>query len=257
MTVLGIDTSGILGGVALVRAGRLMGEVRCDARAAASERILPQIEQLLADLGAGVASVERIGVAIGPGSFTGLRVGLATAKGLALGLGAPVAPVSSLRARMRALDLRDRAILAVTAHRRGAVFSGAGWWSQDGYHELLAEEAREVADAHRWVAEASLAAEGSAGGSLIGTGDAVAVVRAALAGAPADAAAPGAVVWVPGPPGAQPGAAALLAHECAPEELVSGDALDALIPRYLRGSDARRPGGGPQSDRRGGGALGA
>ena len=48
--------------------------------------------------GLGFATLDRIGVTVGPGSFTGLRVGLAFAKGLALALDRPCVGVGSLEA---------------------------------------------------------------------------------------------------------------------------------------------------------------
>ncbi len=43
---------------------------------------------------------------------------------------------------------------------------------------------------------------------------------------------------VAGSPGATPGAVALLAAQAAADQLLVGEALDALVPAYLRGSDA-------------------
>ncbi|MBD3236807.1 MAG: tRNA (adenosine(37)-N6)-threonylcarbamoyltransferase complex dimerization subunit type 1 TsaB, partial [Candidatus Eisenbacteria bacterium] len=139
MIVLGIDTSGILGGVALARGERLIGETRCDARAAASERILSQIDRLQRDLGLPRQELARIGVAIGPGSFTGLRVGLGTAQGLAMGLDLPICPVSSLAARIHAMGIEGLGILWATAQRRGELFCGIGAWSAGRYHALWPE----------------------------------------------------------------------------------------------------------------------
>lgn len=234
--VLGIDTSGILGGVALVRGARLLAELRCDARAAASERILPQITHVLNDLGLTPNDVGRIGVAVGPGSFTGLRVGLATAKGLAHGLGRPVAPVSSLTARAHWLGVEARPILVAAAHRRGVLFCSAGIFTAAGWTELLAEGSRSLAEARRWVSEAARAAESAAG---IVTGDATELLLATLG---ADSPIAG---WtaVPGPAGAAPGSVALLAASLPESACRAGEALDDQVPNYLRGSDARLPGG--------------
>ena len=253
--VLSIDTSGILGGVAIACGGRLLAELRCDARAAASERILPQITHVLSDLGLTFGDVDRIGVAVGPGSFTGLRVGLATAKGLAQSLGCPVAPISSLTARAHWLEVSGRPILVAAAHRRGVLFSSAGIFTDAGWTELLGEASRSITEAHEWVSEAFEAAVtggsagagqtgivtgGSAGAGQTGivTGDATELLLAAL-GTDSPIA-----YWtpVPGSPGAVPGSVARLAGALAEEACLTGTALDDLLPNYLRGSDARLPG---------------
>ncbi len=239
--VLSIDTSGILGGVAIARGGRLLAELRCDARAAASERILPQITHVLSDLGLTFGDVDRIGVAVGPGSFTGLRVGMATAKGLAQSLGCPVAPISSLTARAHWLEVSGRPILVAAAHRRGVLFSSAGIFTDAGWTELLGEASRSITEAHEWVSEAFEAAVtgGSAGAGQAGivTGDATELLLAAL-GTDSPIAD-----WtpVPGSPGAVPGSVARLAGALSEEACLTGKALDDLLPNYLRGSDARLP----------------
>lgn len=249
MIVLGIDTSGILGGAALARAGRLVGETRCDARAAASERIVSQIDRLLEDLGATRTQIARIGVAIGPGSFTGLRVGLGTAKGLATGLGVPICPVSSLAARIHALGLGAVPVLFATAERRGEVFCGLGCWEAGGYRELLPETSRPLANAAQWLAEVREATAAARPGlPLICAGDAAAAIAAAAEAAGGQC---GPVLLVLGAaPGAVPGAVALIAAAANDDALIVGAARDEIEPRYLRGADVRRPGGGPAvSDR--------
>jgi tRNA threonylcarbamoyladenosine biosynthesis protein TsaB len=52
----------------------------------------------MAEAGLGFDRLERIGVTVGPGSFTGLRVGVAFAKGLAQALAIPLVGVGTLEA---------------------------------------------------------------------------------------------------------------------------------------------------------------
>jgi len=242
MTVLGIDTSCLLGGVALARQGRVLGEVRTNARASTSERILLQIDELLAGLGVTRSEIARIGVAIGPGSFTGLRVGLATAKGLAIGLDRPVVALSSSEARACALGAGDRAVLVATSHRRGEVFSRAGWCDAGGFHDLLEEDSRTMGDAAVWVREAHDAAARAGRLPLLCTGDAVAALREILVES-GTWPLPATLVLAPGEDaGAIPGAIAVLAAGAPEDRLLTGEALDALEPVYLRGSVARRSG---------------
>ncbi|MEO8813092.1 MAG: tRNA (adenosine(37)-N6)-threonylcarbamoyltransferase complex dimerization subunit type 1 TsaB [Caulobacteraceae bacterium] len=62
------------------------------------ERLAPMVGELMAAAAVAFSQVDRIGVTVGPGSFTGLRVGVAFAKGLALALGRPCAAVGTLEA---------------------------------------------------------------------------------------------------------------------------------------------------------------
>jgi tRNA threonylcarbamoyladenosine biosynthesis protein TsaB len=96
------------------------------ARPAHATALLPLVDEALAAAGLDLADVERLGVGIGPGSFTGLRIGLATARGLAQALGLPLAPVSSLQALAAGASAEvgpDRAVLAVIDAGRGEGFA--------------------------------------------------------------------------------------------------------------------------------------
>jgi tRNA threonylcarbamoyladenosine biosynthesis protein TsaB len=53
------------------------------------ERLAPLVQELMGQAGLGFDQLDRIGVTVGPGSFTGLRVGLAFAKGLSAALDRP------------------------------------------------------------------------------------------------------------------------------------------------------------------------
>ena len=58
--------------------------------------IVSLIAEIAAEAGVPLASIERVGVTVGPGSFTGVRVGIAAARGFALGAGIASVGVASL-----------------------------------------------------------------------------------------------------------------------------------------------------------------
>ncbi len=63
-----------------------------------SERLAGLVRDVVAETGEGFGALSRIGVVVGPGSFTGLRVGLAFALGLGAALDRPVIGLSALDA---------------------------------------------------------------------------------------------------------------------------------------------------------------
>ncbi|MFB9148495.1 tRNA (adenosine(37)-N6)-threonylcarbamoyltransferase complex dimerization subunit type 1 TsaB [Roseovarius ramblicola] len=83
---LGFDTSAAHCAAALLSGDRVLA-VRTEAMARGqAERLMPLLEEVLAEGGAHWRDLSRIGVGIGPGNFTGIRISVAAARGLALSL---------------------------------------------------------------------------------------------------------------------------------------------------------------------------
>lgn len=61
-----------------------------------AERLMPMVAEAVAGAGLGFEVVDRIAVAVGPGTFTGTRIAIAAARGLALATGAGVVGATSL-----------------------------------------------------------------------------------------------------------------------------------------------------------------
>lgn len=130
MILLAIETATDTVGAALWRddAG-VVERVHVGGRAHA-ELLAPSIEEVCAASGCRVADIEAVAVDVGPGLFTGLRVGVATAKALAQALSVGVLGVSSLDVLAAAAAARcptDRpvGVAAVIDARRGEVFAAA------------------------------------------------------------------------------------------------------------------------------------
>ncbi len=119
--ILGIETATRAGSVALARGGEVLGAIDGDPASTASTQLLVQIRDLLAAEGLALADIDRIAVAIGPGSFTGLRIGLATVKGLVTTLGCVLSGVPSLHAVAWSSGLGT--VVAMLPAGRGEVFT--------------------------------------------------------------------------------------------------------------------------------------
>jgi tRNA threonylcarbamoyladenosine biosynthesis protein TsaB len=78
--VLGIETSGLVGRVALCRGTECLSEVCLEeAPRRHAQTLVSQIGALLSQAGKSVVDLDAIAVSVGPGSFTGLRVGVVCA----------------------------------------------------------------------------------------------------------------------------------------------------------------------------------
>lgn len=104
-----------------------------------AERLLPLLEEVLAEAGLGWSDLDGLAVVTGPGNFTGLRIAVAAARGLALGLGRPAIGITHFEALATSvagpalIGLDDRrGGVAVQAFDRGIPLGlpSAGWPSQ-------------------------------------------------------------------------------------------------------------------------------
>jgi tRNA threonylcarbamoyladenosine biosynthesis protein TsaB len=126
--ILGLDTATPATAVAVLpdegEPLELRHEPAPGERPGHAAQLLPLAQRALASLGATFADVARIGVGVGPGTFTGLRIGVATARALAQSTGAELAAVSTLEALAEATH-DERSVLAVLDARRGEAFAAA------------------------------------------------------------------------------------------------------------------------------------
>lgn len=96
MKILGLDSSGLVAGVAVVEDGILLAEYNVNYKKTHSQTLLPMLDEVRKMLELDMDTIDAIAVASGPGSFTGLRIGAATAKGMGLALDKPIVEVPTL-----------------------------------------------------------------------------------------------------------------------------------------------------------------
>ncbi len=124
MYFLAIDTATNSGGVALSRNSEVLGVVMMKTPMKYSDRVIFNIDFLLAQLGVGINQVDCFVTAHGPGSFTGLRIGLATVKGLAQSLDKPVIGLSTLECLAYRFRHAAPVISPLVDARRQQVYTG-------------------------------------------------------------------------------------------------------------------------------------
>jgi tRNA threonylcarbamoyladenosine biosynthesis protein TsaB len=118
LPILAFDTSAAHCAAALLLPGGLIQRVEPMEKGQA-ERLIPLLEEVLADGGISWPDLKALAVGTGPGNFTGVRIAVAAARGLALGLGIPAVGVTRLEALAHDLP---RPIRVIEDARRGEVY---------------------------------------------------------------------------------------------------------------------------------------
>ena len=98
MLILALDSTALVGSVALCENNHLLAECTLNTGNTHSETLLPTVEFVLKSCGVTVDDIDLFACTVGPGSFTGVRIGAATIKGMAFGKGKPCVGVSTLEA---------------------------------------------------------------------------------------------------------------------------------------------------------------
>ncbi len=117
--ILAFDTSAAHCAAALLSGDRLL-VLRHEAMdKGQAERLIPLLDEVLAEGGAVWADLSALAVGTGPGNFTGVRLAVAAARGLALALDIPALGVTALEARAHGLP---RPLTVVEDARRHEVY---------------------------------------------------------------------------------------------------------------------------------------
>ena len=147
MLVVGLETSGLVGSVALLREGELLGERSLgEAGRRHAQSLVLELHELLQSHGVKPLDVQAVAVSKGPGSFTGLRVGLVCAKTFAYATGCQFVAVDTFEAIADNCPIEVRDAWIVENAQRGDFFVGryvrddAGIWREAGPIQTVAAE---------------------------------------------------------------------------------------------------------------------
>jgi tRNA threonylcarbamoyl adenosine modification protein YeaZ len=131
MLILAFDTTSEVGGVGIFRDHECLAHIANDGPANRySVSLFYLVDQAIKEAkerhglpARGLADMELLTVAAGPGSFTGIRVGLAAAQGWAKAFGLPVLGVSVLEALVEAAQIRTEWAASILDAHRGEFFA--------------------------------------------------------------------------------------------------------------------------------------
>lgn len=140
MNILAIETSTVLGGVAIVnKEAGLIAEGRLNVRSTHSERLMTEIAHLMNMASLRIDDMDVFAVSIGPGSFTGLRIGLSTVKGFAFATGKPIVAVPSLEALAWNFPFSAHPVCTLFDARKREVYAALFRWEGGTFRRIIAE----------------------------------------------------------------------------------------------------------------------
>lgn len=137
--ILALDTSTDACSAALLLNGRLLQRFKVEPRRH-THLLLPMVEELLAEAGVALTSLDAIAFGRGPGSFAGIRIATGAAQGLALAADLPVVPVSTLKAMAFAADEAEGEYLLTALDARMDEVYWCAWQRAKGDLVQLVDE---------------------------------------------------------------------------------------------------------------------
>lgn len=146
MLILALDSTAVVGSVALCRDEKVIASFTVKNGNTHSETLLPMVEAVLRSANVRACDVDLFACSTGPGSFTGVRIGTATVKGLAFGRDVCCLGVSTLEALAENAVPTDALICPVMNARRGQVYNALFSYEDGTLHRLTPDRAIAVTE---------------------------------------------------------------------------------------------------------------
>lgn len=141
MLIFGLDTCCMPATAALCDDEKLVAEFVLNCGKTHSQKIMPQIENMLAGLGIVCSDIDCFAAANGPGSFTGVRIGAATLKAMAHAFDKPCVTVSTLMALAQNVMYFPGIICPILDARRSQVYTAMFEGGKDGLGRMTEDAA--------------------------------------------------------------------------------------------------------------------
>ncbi len=122
MKTLCIDTTSFVASVAIIEDKKVIGESTINYIRNHSITLMPLVENLMNTLNIQLSDMDRVAVAIGPGSFTGQRIGASCGIALAKAMGAKIIPINSLDLLVENHRDFDGLVVPIIDARRSEVY---------------------------------------------------------------------------------------------------------------------------------------
>ncbi len=113
MKILSIECSATPASCAIIEDGKIKANSFINARLTHSQTLMQMIINTLDNSETKLYDIDKIAVAVGPGSFTGLRIGISAVKGLAAPNNIPCIPVSTIDGMAQQFSDRNCIVCAV------------------------------------------------------------------------------------------------------------------------------------------------
>lgn len=147
MKILGVDTSGRTGSVAVLDGDTVLADVAVTSTQTHAKRLMSAVDVSLEMTGLTIADCDGFAVTTGPGSFTGLRIGISTIMGLGFATKKPVTGVSTLDALVHQFPSFPHLVCPVLDARKGQIYTAlyecASYMKWKGVIEGCAVEPRQ------------------------------------------------------------------------------------------------------------------
>ncbi|UYL10655.1 tRNA (adenosine(37)-N6)-threonylcarbamoyltransferase complex dimerization subunit type 1 TsaB [Bdellovibrio sp. SKB1291214] len=124
MKVLAMETSTLLGGVAVIQDGKVVAEESSQRQKSHTEIISPFVENTLKAAGLKLEDIDVFAVGQGPGSFTGIRVAANAGKTYAYSFNKPMVTIDSLTLLAEQARESKRPVLAIMNAYKNMVYLG-------------------------------------------------------------------------------------------------------------------------------------